>query len=156
MTSILEQLNDSVSQVLITLFGEEFVGTAPLVAPTNNPKFGDYQSNVALSLAKPLKQHPKVIAQSIVNNLQLENMCEIPTIAGPGFINFRLKYNYIGELLCKIQRDERLGIEPTQNPQRIIVDYPSPNIAKEMHVGHLRPAIIGTNRSHIFRYNNTK
>lgn len=152
MTSILKQLKDSVSQALVSAFGTELADTDPLVAPTNNPKFGDYQSNVALSLAKPLKQNPRAIAQSIVENLQIEEMCETPTIAGPGFINFMVKSDYIGRLLRKIQPDERLGIEPTQNPQRVIVDYPSPNIAKEMHVGHLRPAIIGECLSRILEF----
>ncbi len=168
MTSILKQLQDSVSQALVAAFGAELADTDPLIAPTNNPKFGDYQSNVALSLAKPLKQNPRAIAQSIVEQLQIqggsapslppqaqvsfEDMCETPTIAGPGFINFTLKSNYIGQLLNQIQSDERLGIEPTKNPQRVIVDYPSPNVAKEMHVGHLRSAIIGECLSRILEF----
>ncbi len=152
MTSILKQLQDSVSQALVAAFGAELADTDPLIAPTNNPKFGDYQSNVALSLAKPLKQNPRAIAQLLIDRLQIENMCETPTIAGAGFINFTLKSNYIGELLQKIQSDERLGIEPTKNPQRVIVDYPSPNVAKEMHVGHLRSAIIGECLSRILEF----
>ena len=152
MTSILEQLKESVNQALVAAFGEEMADKDPLVAPTNNPKFGDYQSNVALSLAKPLKQNPRAIAQSIIDNLAIEDMCESPTIAGPGFINFMLKSDYIGQLLQKIQPDPRLGIEPTKEPQRVIVDYPSPNIAKEMHVGHLRRAIIGECLSQILEF----
>ena len=152
MTSILQQLKDSVSKALVAAFGEEMAGRDPLVAPTNNPKFGDYQSNVALSLAKPLKQNPRAIAQLIIDNLQIEDMCQTPTIAGPGFINFMLKSNYVGKLLQEIQLDERLGIKPTKKPQRVIVDYPSPNIAKEMHVGHLRPAIIGECLSRILEF----
>jgi arginyl-tRNA synthetase len=152
MTSILKQLQDSVSQALLSAFGDSLAATDPLIASTNNPKFGDYQSNVALSLAKPLKQSPRAIAQSIVDHLQIEEMCETPTIAGPGFINFTLKSSYIGQLLSQIQSDERLGVELTKHPQRVIVDYPSPNIAKEMHVGHLRPAIIGECLSRILEF----
>ena len=151
MISILERLKNSVSQALVVAFGEEFGDRDPLVAPTNNPKFGDYQSNVALSLAKPLKQNPRAIAQSIIDQLQIEDMCD-STIAGAGFINFVLKSNYIGKILRDIQPDARLGIKPTQNPQRVIVDYPSPNIAKEMHVGHLRSAIIGECLSRILEF----
>ena len=143
MTSILEQLKDSVSQALVSAFGTELADTDPLVAPTNNPKFGDYQSNVALSLAKLLKQNPRAIAQSIVEHLQIEQMCETPTIAGPGFINFMVKSDYIGQILRQIQPDERLGIARVNPPQKVIVDFSSPNIAKEMHVGHLRSTIIG-------------
>ena len=143
MTSILEQLQNSVSQALLSAFGEEYAHTNPLVAATKNPKFGDYQSNVALSLAKPLKQNPRAIAQTIIDNLQIDDMCETPTIAGPGFVNFTLKSNYIGQLLSQIQPDERLGIPEVQPSQKVIVDFSSPNIAKEMHVGHLRSTIIG-------------
>ena len=143
MTSILKQLQDSVSNALVAAFGAEFAEKDPLIALTSNPKFGDYQSNVALSLAKPLKQSPRAIAQSIIDNLQIDNMCQTPTIAGPGFINFVLKSDYIGELLQKIQPDERLGIAQVESADKIIVDFSSPNIAKEMHVGHLRSTIIG-------------
>ncbi|MEN9519422.1 MAG: arginyl-tRNA synthetase [Cyanobacteriota bacterium] len=152
MTSILEQLQDSVSQALLSAFGDRFADTDPLVTSTNNPQFGDYQSNVALSLAKPLKQNPRAIAQAIIDHLQVEDMCEPPTIAGPGFVNFTLKSSYLEQLLSLIQSDERLGIAPTKNPQRVIVDYPSPNVAKEMHVGHLRSAIIGECLSRILEF----
>jgi len=152
MTSILEQLQDSVSQALVSAFGEEFSHTDPLVAPTNDPKFGDYQSNVALRLAKPLKQNPRAIAQAIIDNLSNEDMCETPTIAGPGFINFKLKSGYIGQLLSQIQNDPRLGIPQVQPSKKVIVDFSSPNIAKEMHVGHLRSTIIGDAISRILEF----
>ncbi len=143
MQSLLEQLKKSVSEALVSAFGTELTSSDPLVVPASNPKFGDYQSNVALSLPKKLKIAPRSIAEKIVENLKVDNFCETPTIAGPGFINFTIKPTYLATQLTTIQTDNRLGIEPVRSPQRIIVDYPSPNVAKEMHVGHLRSAIIG-------------
>ena len=143
MKSTVEQLKARFEQAIVAAFGEELAGTDPLLASTNNPKFGDYQANLAMSLAKPLKQKPRDIATQIVENLDVSDLCEPPEIAGPGFINLRLKTEYLEDQLQQIKSDPRLGVARVENPQRVIVDYPSPNIAKEMHVGHLRPTVIG-------------
>ncbi|ERN40804.1 arginyl-tRNA synthetase [Rubidibacter lacunae KORDI 51-2] len=143
MTSLLAQLRDRVALALAAAFGDEFADTDPLVAPTNNPQFGDYQANVAMSLAKPLKQKPRDIAQQIVDRLEVDDLCTPPAIAGPGFINLTLRPEFLSEQLQACQGDPRLGIEPVKRLQRIVVDFSSPNIAKEMHVGHLRSTIIG-------------
>jgi arginyl-tRNA synthetase len=143
MKATLAYLKDKFSAALIKAFGDELADTDPILVPASNPKFGDYQANVAMSLAKPLKNKPRAIAQQIVDHLDVSDICEPPEIAGPGFINLRLKTTYLEHQLKALQHDERLGVAPVEAPQRVIVDYPSPNIAKEMHVGHLRPSIVG-------------
>lgn len=143
MLSTLDDLKQRLQTALVTAFGPDLEGTDPVLVPTNNPKFGDYQANVAMSLAKHLKEKPRAIATKIVENLTIDDLCEPPQIAGPGFINLKFKTEYLQNQLKAIYPDERLGV-PTANPvQRTIVDFSSPNIAKEMHVGHLRSTIIG-------------
>ncbi len=143
MKSTLNELKNRVQAALAAAFGDEYQEIDPILVGTNNPKFGDYQANVAMSLAKPLKMNPRAIATKIAENIDIANICEPPSIAGPGFINFKLKTAYLEQQLKAVHGSDRLGVPKANPPQQVIVDYPSPNIAKEMHVGHLRPAVIG-------------
>ena len=152
MKSTQEQLRIQFEKALVAAFGADYVGVDPILVSASNPKFGDYQSNVSLSLSKQLGQQPRAIAQQIVEKLDLRDICKAPEIAGPGFINLKLKTEYLEAQLSKIQIDPRLGVAPTKNQERVIVDYPSPNIAKEMHVGHLRSAVIGDCLSRILEF----
>lgn len=152
MNPAIEQLRHQFEQALVAAFGFDYAGIDPILVPASNPKFGDYQSNVALSLAKQLGQKPRAIAEQLVQQLNVGDICEPPTVAGAGFINLTLKPAYLETQLSAIQFDARLGVATAEQPQRVIVDFSSPNIAKEMHVGHLRSTIIGDSIARVLEF----
>ncbi len=119
---------------------------------SQDAKFGDYQANMAMSLGKQLRRPPREVAAAIVARLDLADLCETPEIAGPGFINLRLKNNWLVERLATAIGDDRLGIEPVRNPRTYIVDYSAPNVAKPMHVGHIRSTVIGDALCRVLRF----
>jgi len=144
LRSILGELSRRMSQAMATagLEGD------PLVRPSQEEKFGHYQSNCAMGLAKKAGRKPREVATVILDHLQIDELCETPEIAGPGFINLRLKSSYLAQCLgevppCADLSQDRLGIDPAAKKETVIVDLASPNLAKEMHVGHLRSSVIG-------------
>jgi len=133
-------LSARVRDALVAAFGADYAGADPLIRPS---AFGDLQSNAALPLAKKLGRAPRDIAGEITGHLDVDDITEPPTVSGPGFINFTLKDAWIAGQASDVLADPRLGAPLRPEPKTVVVEYSSPNVAKEMHVGHLRTTIVG-------------
>jgi arginyl-tRNA synthetase len=123
-----------------------------MVKPTQDPKHGDYQANCAMSLAKTLGKKPRDVAQEIADRIEVGDVLEKPEIAGPGFINLRLKTAWLARQLQAIACDERVGVAQIAQPRIYVIDFSSPNVAKPLHVGHLRSTIIGDALARLLRF----
>lgn len=148
--NLAQELGARVIAATRNAFGVEL--TDPLIRPSSSGRDADYQCNVAMGLAKRLGKPPREVAQLIVDHLGTDELTEPPTIGGPGFINFTFRSDWLGNYTTKLADDERLGVPLAAQSRRVVLDLSGPNVAKEMHAGHLRSTIIGGALVRILRH----
>jgi arginyl-tRNA synthetase len=149
MKDLAHQLGDATAAALVSLTSDL---SYAMVKPADRRDLADFQCNGALALAKYLKRKPQEIAAAVADRWAAAALAEKPTVAGPGFLNFRVTNDALAARAEAIASDERCGAGTVATPRRVLIDYGGPNVAKPMHVGHLRSAIIGESLKRIFRF----
>ncbi|MBN1590408.1 MAG: arginine--tRNA ligase [Pirellulales bacterium] len=149
--SILSELKQRFAAALAPLTDKPDDGL-DMVRQSQDPRFGDYQANFAMSLGKQLGRPPREVATEVLGQLELGDLCESAEVAGPGFINLRLHDAWITSQLQAAVTDERLGVAEVERPRTYVIDYSAPNVAKPMHVGHIRSTVIGDALGRMLRF----
>jgi arginyl-tRNA synthetase len=142
-------LEQRVRRALAAAFGPEHAGDDPVIRPS---QFADYQANVALALGKRLGRPPRQVAAEISSHLDVADVCLPPEVSGPGFINLTLRQEWIAGQAAGLLGDQRLGVARAEPAQKVVVDYSGPNVAKELHVGHLRATVVGDALVRVLEY----
>jgi arginyl-tRNA synthetase len=140
------------SRLAVALRAAGIDDSLAVVTTAADTRFGDYQTNAAMVAAKGLKKNPREVAAQILAHLEVEGLCEPASVAGAGFINFKVLDTALSEAVNTVGADEHLGVLLVEKPKTIIIDFSSPNVAKPMHVGHIRSTILGDSLTRIARH----
>src|SRR2546430_1499401 len=143
-TLLANKLSDALAKAGLPATGE--------LTPATDARFGDYQTNAALLLGKQRGENPNALAEKILAGIDVSDLCEPPTVAGAGFINFTLRSDVVAKKAGKLLPDERLGVANAKSTKKIVIDFGSPNVAKPMHVGHIRSTVLGDALARIARF----